>query len=217
MGVVSSAVFGLRNSGKSLNGDVGRAPAALAQLTSSAAETASMHWGSVSEGAESIMKKIDHVGKAVGVSDAATKVTSIASKVVNPLLCAAAGYRVLKDENRDKALIEEVCSMGAMFGAEAAYKRFRNTVVQSMGKEIGAKQKTIAHAGAKKVLQGLGEKCKNLSSGKQKALFIAAELGLVGASILTYSLGRKFGQLLTGRNDKTGNSAKKVDNPFKNT
>lgn len=212
MGVVSSAVFGLRNSGKTLKGDIGRAPVAMAQFASSTAETASLNLGRLSEAAESIMEKVDHVGKAVGVSDAATKVASIASKVVNPLLCAAAGYRVLRDDDKDKALIEEVCSMGAMFGGEAVYKRFRNTVIQSMGKQIGAKQKTIANEGIKNVLEGMGKKFKNLSSGKQKAIFIAAELGFVGASILTYSLGKKFGQLLTGRTD---NSTKKADNPFK--
>lgn len=216
MGVVSSAVFGLRNSGKTLNGDIGRAPVALAQFASSTAETASMHLGRISEGAESIMKRVDNIGKAIGVSDAATKVASAASKVVNPLLCAAAGYRIFKDKDKDKALIEEVCSMGAMFGAEAVYKRFRNTVAQSMGQQLKANQKTIANTGIKKVLENIGKNCKNISSGQKKALFILAELGLVGASILTYAAGRKIGKLLTGRDDKTDNSAQKTHNPFKN-
>ncbi len=216
MGVVSSAVFGLRNSGKTLNGDIGRAPVALAQFASSTAETASMHLGRISEGAESIMNRVDNIGKVIGVSNAATKVASVASKAVNPLLCAAAGYRVFKDKDKESALIEEVCSLGAMFGAEAVYKRFRNTVAQSMGQHLKANQKTIANTGIKKVLENIGKNCKNLSSGKQKVLFVAAELGLVGASILAYSAGRKIGSLLTGRDGKTNNSVQKTHNPFKN-
>ncbi len=212
MGLVSSVFFGFRNGGKALHGDSGRAPVALAQFASSTAETASLRLGHISEAAQSIMERVDHVGKAIGVSNAATKVASIASKAVNPLLCAAAGYRVLKDDDKDKALIEEVCSMGAMFGGEAVYKKFRNTVLESMGKQLASKQKTVANESVKNVLQSLGKKCKSLSSGKQKALFIAAEFGFVGASILAYGLGKKFGQLITGRGDK---SAEKAHNPFK--
>ena len=69
-----------------------------------------------------------------------------------------------------------------------------------MTKKAGSILQGASNEGViKKTLTGIASKTKNMSDGKKKALFIAAELGFVGTSILCATLGKKLGYKITGR------------------
>lgn len=215
MGVVSSSVFAIRNGGKVMNGDIGRAPLPIVQLFNTAGDLAKMNIGKVSEQASAFMERVDDVGKMAGVSNAATKITSVTSKVVNPLLCVASGVRIFKDEDKDAAIIEEGLAMGAMFGAERVAKMARgkvNTALKNGSLDGIIKNDTVKKAGAK-ILEKIGK----MGKGQKIALFIAAELLFVGISVAAFDIGKKVGKKITGRDDgaKVKAQGNSRDNPFK--
>ena len=122
MGVCATAIFDIRNMDKVGHGDTGRVGAVAAQTTNlvNAASRSSIE--PVQKAASTALNYIDDAGNVVGVTNAASKVTGLASKAVNPLLCVASGVRVLKDDDQYAALIEEGCAMGAMFAGEKLLK-----------------------------------------------------------------------------------------------
>ena len=143
-----------------------------------------------------MLNYVDDAGRLVGVTNAASKVTGFASKAVNPLLCVASGIRVLKDDDQYAALVEESCAMGAMFASE---KLFKNLIANPLtGKEVKTTSKW-----AKKLTDSLFDLTKNVQGGgKKKLIAIAADIALVGVSILTFDAGKKIGKMLTGRDEE---------------
>ena len=220
MSGIATAIYSIRNYGKVGKGDVGRLPAAFAQTANSA-----------SQAVTDIMDKVDDLGRWADtgktIGDRAARVSKLASKVTNPLLVGAAAFRVANDEDKKSALIEESAAMAGMFGAERMYKIVRNTVKQGKGDILKSTESkilskipglkhfdkltskldvaTLGEKGLGKKLGALGEKISKLSPGKQKGVFIAAELGLVATSILSYNLFKKLGQKITGRDKETKN------------
>ena len=195
MGIYATAIFDIRNIGKVKNGDIGRVGAVAAQTTNLLNAASQSSLKPVQNVANTLLNGVDDVGKFVGVTNAASKVTNIASKAVNPLLCVASGIRVLKDDDQYAALIEEGCAMGAMFAGEKLFKTLiANPVTQ---KEV----KTTAKW-ASKIVSTLQDATKNLSGTKKVLVSIAADLALVGVSILSFDIGKKIGKTLSGRDSE---------------
>lgn len=198
MGVYATAIFDIRNIGKVSHGDKGRIGAAAAQTTNLVNAASKSSIEPLQKGATTILNYVDDAGNLVGVTNAASKVTSVASKAVNPLLCVASGMRVLNDEDQYAALIEETCAMGTMFAGE---KLFKTLVVNPVsGKEVKASTEL-----AGKIASSIQDATKNLSGGKKKLLAIAADVALVGVSIFAFDTGKKVGKMLSGR-DKESNT-----------
>ncbi len=127
-GIVQTGIFCARNTGKIATGkDTGRLGATGAQLVSLTDKVS--HNASIF--GEKVLKTIDgadgficdtlkNMGKeeiadtlkATAKASNGSVVGTIASKAVNPLLVAAAGIRVLKDDDHYAALIEETSAMG---------------------------------------------------------------------------------------------------------
>jgi len=214
MAGVTSLTFALRNTGKAMdfNGMSHGSPegvrggAATAQFINFADWARNMEGaGKFKDYAQSLFDNVDKVAKeTLGVSNAGTKLARVASKAVNPILCAASGVRVLKDKNKDKALTEEVCAMGAMFGAERIARMARGMADKAI--KQGSLEGIINNPAMKKHGETLIGKIKEMPKGGKTALFIAAELLFVGISIAAFDNGKKFGKFLTGRNED-----KKVD------
>ncbi|MBE7705916.1 MAG: hypothetical protein E7Z91_01535 [Cyanobacteria bacterium SIG30] len=204
MGGIATTIYCLRNAGKVKNGEIGRAPVAVMQSANSASQAVSGAINSVDD-----LGRFAKIGEKVGKG--AEKVSSFASKVTNPLLVGAAGLRVLKDDDKESAIIEETMAMTGMFASEAIYKRLQNTVVSNAGKKLKANAKVLSDGKIAKKLAGLGKKIGKMSSGKQKAIFILAELGLVATSIFAFDSFKKLGKKMTGRDkqkDITNNQNK---------
>lgn len=198
MGVFATAIFDIRNWGKVQNGDTGRCAAAAAQTTNLINAAAKSDISILNTGANAILNNVDKAGKAFGITNTAKKVTGFASKAVNPLLCVASGIRVLKDDDQYAALIEEGSAMGAMFLAEGMYKKIISN--PAAGKEIASKSK---------IIQNISGKVQKMTSGltgwKKIAAMAALDVGLVGASILSFDIGKKIGKKLSHRENNAQN------------
>ena len=192
MGVCATAIFDIRNVDKVGHGDTGRVGAVAAQTTNLVNAASQSSIKPVQKAASQLLGWVDDAGKFIGVANAASKVTNIASKAVNPLLCVASGVRVLKDDDQYAALIEEGCAMGAMFAGEKLFKTLiANPVSQ---KEIKTTSKW-----ATKIASTIQDATKNLKGAKKVLATIVADLALVGVSILSFDTGKKIGKILSGR------------------
>ncbi len=202
MGAIATAIYDVRNIDKAAHGDTGRMGVAAAQTTNLVNAASNSSIEPLQKGANAVLGCVDDAGRFVGVTNAASKITGIASKAVNPLLCFASGARILKDDDQYAALIEESCAMGAMFASE---KLFKNLVVNPLtGKEVKTTSKW-----ATKIVDTLADINKNVKgSGKKRLLAIAADLALVGVSIFTFDFGKKAGKMLSGRDSETESTNK---------
>lgn len=196
MGAVATAIFDCRNVSKVAHGDTGRVGAVAVQTTNliNAASKSSVE--PVKNSATTILNYVDDAGKAVGISNAASKITGFASKAVNPLLCVASGVRVLKDDDQYSALIEETCAMGTMFASEKLFKKLVANPIA--GKEMKNTTKWVA-----KIADKVSDSTKNIKGGKKTLLKIAADVALVGVSMLGFNAGKKVGKMLSGRDDES--------------
>ncbi len=195
MGVYATAIFDIRNIGKVSHGDKGRIGAAAAQTANLVSAASKSSIEPLKNGANTILNYVDDAGNLIGITNTASKVTNIASKAVNPLLCVASGMRVLNDDDQYAALIEESCAMGTMFAGE---KLFKTLVVNPVsGKEVKASTEL-----AGKIASSIQDATKNLSGAKKKLLAIAADIALVGVSILAFDTGKKVGKMLSGRDSE---------------
>lgn len=155
---VARLVFFTRNADKAfVQGDFSRAPVTFAHgvaLTDEVSKATTL--GGASQAAGKAADTINKVGKSVfNIENVAGK----ASKLVNPLIIGAAGYRVLKDEDKKSALVEESLALGAMFGAETVFKSVKKPLemlVQQNGNVANvAKDLASSKEGAKSLLDKL--------------------------------------------------------------
>lgn len=119
--MVRSALFGVRNVDKVQNGDTGRCAAATFQLFNAgknALESATKLHNSLGKGAESAVTALKTVSESSKALETAAKVVKFGSENVNTLLCGAAAYRVLKADDKEKAVKKELWGMSTMFGVE---------------------------------------------------------------------------------------------------
>lgn len=231
MGAIASAIFGVRNIDKAAEkGDYGRTFAAagqsynalsgLAQLQMTLSGTANpLGKGivSASQKAKGLIDKVDTYARREGVLGTSAKGMQYASKAVNPLLCAAAGYRVVTDEDWQSAAVEETCAMGGMFLAERGAKIIKSPICNDV-KIINS----LNNGKLKTLLAEKAEAFNKISNRKLKfAAIIASEILFVCASVLAFGAGKEIGKKITGRDniaaqqDNTG-QADMLQNPFVN-
>lgn len=168
--VFTDLIFGVRNLDKVANGDSARILATTGQAYNALDATAK---GSsiFSADAKHAMNAINAAAKTKTVTGYIAKGAQIASKSVNPLLCVAAGVRVLSAKDKKKAAVRETFSMAAMFSFEAIARNvLRSAAFKSI---LGACRLTA---------------CTNIVSA----------LAFVGLSIAGYAIGQKLGKEISG-------------------
>lgn len=223
-GIIQTGIFCARNTGKVVSGkDTGRIGATGAQLisfTDKISHNASIFGENVLKATNAAddficgtLKNIGKEGVAETLETSAkacngSVIGTIATKAVNPLLIAAAGIRVLNDDDQYSALIEESSAMGLMFGAEKLMKTTKEMFFD------------ITENGAKGIIEGKGllQNAKNLvtkglntaatwfvglSKGGRTAAKVGIGLLFVAGSIAAYNIGKAIGAKLTGRSNNT--------------
>ncbi len=226
MGIASTAIFGTRNlfkgvsqhdptrdvvAGCQYTGLIDSVSGSDSSLFSNISKSAGKLLGHADKPIESFFEKVgrsdvlDDIVKSTGAN---TKIGAIAQKAVNPLLCAGAGYRVLKDDDQYAALIEETAAMSTMFGCESAMKYVRSEITGGIQAEKGfagkiaktlSKSKTLNDVlgKASKWFENLGKSPKG--NAKQTLAKIGIDLLFVCGSVLSYSIGHKAGQAVSNR------------------
>lgn len=232
MGVVTSVLFAGRNGYKCVNQHEGtRGAVALCQSVSSldgiSSSTSSLFSGltksagGILQGADDAVENLfKNVGGEAGEkalekittsTGASTKIGALAQKAVNPLLCVAAGVRVLNDDDQYAALIEETSAMATMFGAESVMKYARSALTNSSQATTGLAGKTANLLSKSSTIKSLAEKASNWytklgsstnGSAKQMLVKIGLDVLFVGGSILGYNIGKKIGEVFSNRESK---------------
>jgi len=198
MGAIATAIFGMRNIGKVNNGETGRIGAVGAQTTNLVNAASHSKFAPINKGANVILNGVDDAGRLVGITNAAGKITNFASKAVNPMLCVASGIRILNDDDKYAAIIEEAGAMGTMFAAEKLYK---NMILNPVaGKELATNSKII-----KSVATKVDDLTKGLTGKKKLVATILTEVGLVCVSILGFDTGKKIGKKFSNREVQQAN------------
>lgn len=221
-------VFAVRNGNKAINqGDIGRGSVASVHAVSIMDDISRAGVGKVSEAAAKATGGLNKIGENVLKID---KISSVASKAINPLLCIAAAARALGDDNKEAALVEETVAMGAMFGAETLFKAVKTPMealvkagssnVADVAKQLAESKGLASKLGGKvlnnKTASGVFKTIADFASkskGRQAAVMIASGLAFAAVSIFGYSMGKKLGEKISGRSNE-----KKVasgENPFK--
>ena len=225
-GVIRKGVFGTRNLGK--HSAVNTAIGALQwnSVADSVANSASIFGeglsGAASNALEFVDKGILKATDAIGCSDAAKALSAsegtksiigaVANKAVNPLLCVAAGVRILNDDNQYSALIEEGSAMGLMFGTEKLMKTGTKKFYEIAEKGASNVLKEISESsGIKKTLTDTIKKAakgfSKLTSGQKTLAKIGIDLLFVAGSIGAYTLGKNIGKKITGRDEAAQSTA----------
>jgi hypothetical protein len=181
--IVKSTVFGVRNADKVVNGsnsgrDEGRFAATAGQFANALKEARKFD-NIAKKGATAAIDAVNIASKNSKALDYALKGVKFASNHVNPLLCAAAGYRVLTADDKKSALQRETFGMSSMFAFERVAKKFL----------------------ASNYIKNL---TKHMPGGKdgKNAFLIITGLGFVACSIMGYSFGRKIGEFFFGKEKK---------------
>ena len=221
-GIVQTGIFCARNKGKVATGkDTGRLGATGAQmlsLTDKVSHNASVFGENVLKATDaadsficSTLRSAGKEGAADALETAAkasngSVIGTIAAKAVNPLLIAAAGVRVLKDDDQYAALIEETSAMGLMFGTEKLMSTAKSAffdIAENGAKEL-SESKGIVSSIKNLATKGLNNAAKwftGLSKGGQTAVKVGIGLAFVVGSITAYNVGKAIGQKLSGRAD----------------
>jgi len=222
-GIVQTGIFCARNAGKVASGRdtarVGATGAQLLSLTDKVSHNASVFGEGIlkaTDAADSFicgtLRNAGKEGAAEALETAAkasngSVIGTIASKAVNPLLIAAAGVRVLKDDDQYAALIEETSAMGMMFGAEKLMKTAKSTFFDIA--ENGAKELSESK-GLKDGIKNVATRALNtaagwfskLGKGGQTLTKVGIGLLFVAGSITAYNVGKSIGKKLSGRAEK---------------
>lgn len=195
-------VFSVMNTDKAKNSlradQKERAVVAGLQLKNAASgilEVAQGKTGKVANGLNRVSGTIETAKNSSKIFNGICKGVNILSKLVNPILCVASGVRIYKSEDKKSSLLKESGAMGAMFGAEWAYKELFG---------LGGKTAKYQNIKVVKNIVDAGKNfCKNnkllgkLPQGKLGSLIKA--LGFIAASCGAFELGSKAGKAIADR------------------
>ena len=159
---VSSLIFAFRNVDKTKNGEIGRAPVAMAQgvkVVQSALEKASVYNENIAKGTEAATKVVTELSKESKVVNGVVKATDWATKNVNPLICVSGGIKVLMSDDKPKAAIRETSAIATMFAGERAAKLALAKL--PIGGVKGTIIKGLLFVGASIASYSIGEKLGN--------------------------------------------------------
>lgn len=212
MGVVSSLVFAKRNVDKIADGDVGRAPVPIFQGLGAIAGVATLAksagFSKASKGIENLFGAADGLLNKAHINKGSKAICATAADMVNPLLCVASAVRVLRDEDKGSALIEEGLAMSSMFAGEAIFKAVRKEVSNSIQRATPVAIATDLTS-CKEVVRKLNFKTmagslNSLFNGKygkwlKLAVAVLADLAFVTTSIYCFDKGKELGKAITGR------------------
>jgi len=178
---VSSLIFCCRNVDKVEYEDkMGRLPVAIAQANNVFQAVQELD-GKVGKTAKSASDVLANAAKEEKVLAYVGKGVKLLSDNVNPLICVSSGLDILRADDKEKAIITNAGSLGAMFLVEAQMKKHLKEVPKM---EIfkGITKKIMKFAESHKCEKGLPA--------------VAYGTVFVTGSIIGSNLGEKFGSIL---------------------
>lgn len=206
-------IFAKRNIDKTANGDIGRAPIPVFQALSATAGVATLAetagFTKANNGMNSLFGKADKLLEKANIQGSSKNICKAAGDMVNPLLCVASAMRIMKDEDKGSAIIEEGLAMSSMFAGEAVVKHLRdktipNAIKKASAASLKAELNSCKTAVKSMNLKSLKSAIAGASGNKMVKLggSVLGDLAVVAVSILCFDLGKKIGKKITGREEE---------------
>lgn len=182
--VVSSAVFCARSVDKAENGQFGRWTVAAGQGKKVADYVATLD-NQVGKTAKTAYDALHTASKSEKLLQYGGKALNLAAEYVNPLICVSSGIDVLMADDKESALIKNICGLGAMFAVENAMKHHLDDVVKIKGID--------------KIAQKVMQWAKTFKGGEKTVPAIIHGAAFVIGSCTAYNIGNKFGTLVANK------------------
>lgn len=179
---IASLAFCYSSEEKAKNGHIGRFPVILGQARNAVVSIKDSIMdldNSLSKSAQSATEAYERLAESNKFIDYAGKTVGFISKHVNKFIIGSSALDVALAKDKKTTAVENTLGLGAMYGAENLYKKY-------------AREEDFA--------EGIGKCLKNCSKGEIKAIaHIAHGVPFVAASLFSYYIGGKFGDLLLGK------------------
>jgi len=205
--VIASTLFCIRNTDKVENGDVGRVPVAIGQARNVVNSVMSFD-NAIGKTAQTAVDAFNLASKNEALLKYAGKAINSVGENINPLICVSSGFKVLNSDEPASAFVQQSSALAGMFTVEHLMKKhLENGITKSIEKISALKDKK----GFEKIFKTAADFIeKHKLQGKlPKALYGA--LFVVG-SCTAYTMGEKFGNLLTSEIKKEGRKEDKKEN-----
>lgn len=183
-GIVSTTLFCAKNLNNVGNGHDSKWLPASGQLAKLGKEI-NKYDNAISRGTKSAVDALKGVVKNEKVFEYAGKAIDLASKSINPLICASAGVDVLMADDKESALITNTAAVASMFAVEGLMKKHLKNTLKDVSEIKGMDKIT------EEVMRSAS---KYKHGGKLPAIIEGATFVL--GSGLAYNFGQKFGSLV---------------------
>ena len=127
---ISSLIFMFRNVDKTKNGEIGRAPVALAQGLK-VIEGASHYNATIAKGTDAAINIFTKAAEHSKAAELALKGTRWAVHNVNPMICVSSGIKVLKSDDKTSTAVKELSAISAMLAGESVAKKVLTKIFKS--------------------------------------------------------------------------------------
>ena len=197
---VASGIFAFRNIGKTENGEIGRAPVALGQVTGVIKEIGKYD-KSIAIGTKNTIEIFKEIAGNSKTFNYAGKSLEFLSGNINPLICASSALKVaLADEkDKDRILLEEAGMLSFMFLGEGTisknYSKIENSQLVKKGLKKLSKTETLKPLFEKIATKNWGGKIASIIKG----------LTFVTVSITSSNFGEDLTKSLLKKTDTFGN------------
>lgn len=128
---VATGIFSIRNANRTSNGEYGRLPVTVGQITNTVKEVA--HQANVfGKGARGLLNTAEEIAKYDKICNKVLKAVKFASNNVNPLIVCSSGLNVVMAEDKKSSIIEEAGCLTGMFACEGFMKKHLNKLVNAI-------------------------------------------------------------------------------------
>lgn|SRR5574344_789878 len=190
--IVRSAIFSVRNTDKTENGQIGRATVAAGQAKK-VLDYISKLDNTIGKETSEALTALKSASKNDKILKYAGKVIDFSSKNINPLICASSAIDVLRADNPEEKLITDTTALATMFGVEHLMKKHLEKAFTK------GEEKLLASKGKFEILDKALNALSKFKYAK-KISPLAQGVAFVIGSCSAYTVGEKFGNLLVNRN-----------------
>lgn len=194
---VASGIFAFRNIGKTENGEIGRAPVAVGQITGVLKEIGKYD-KTIALGTKNAVQILRDVAGDSSALKYAGKTVEFLSNNVNPLICASSAIKIAMSDDKEQTLKEEIGSLGCMFAGEHLISKNYDKIANS--KTV---TETIEKLSKSKYLKPMFESIEKHNWGGKIGAIIKG-LSFVTVSIGSSCVGLELTKSLLKTKDKNG-------------
>ena len=129
--IPATALFSVRNAGRTADGEIGRLPVTVGQVSNTMTEVAKYN-NAFSRGIKSSIDTLNEVAKTDKVMSGVSKAVNFAKNHVNTLIVASSALNVGMAKDKKTALVGESGNVIGMFAIEGLMKKHLDKLVDKL-------------------------------------------------------------------------------------